>query len=124
MSMQHILEKTCDGINNYEIDIAYLAEINTRWRHNLGESTLRNTTKRYWKHSHILISETYIPWKTLYKPGGATILSLQPICNGIISSGQDLRELGRWSFTTVTGRQNNIVTIISAYRIYDVSIKM
>ena len=47
MSMQHILEKTCDGINNYEIDIAYLAEINTRWGHNLGESTLRNTTKRY-----------------------------------------------------------------------------
>ena len=57
----HTLENTCDGINSYEIDIACLAETNTHWKHHRGESTLRHTSKRHWKNSHLITSETDLP---------------------------------------------------------------
>ena len=67
---QYTLDNTCDGIDSYEIDIACLAETYTRWVHLRAKSTLRNTTKRHWNHSHIITSETEIPYKVLYKSGG------------------------------------------------------
>ena len=58
-------------------------------------------------------------WKELYNPVGTAIISLQPLCTGITSSGQNLHGLDRWSYITITGRQNNIIIIISAYRVCD-----
>ena len=113
------MENTYDGISSYEIDIACLAEKNTHWKHPRGASTLRQTSTRYWKHYHFITSETDLPWKALYKPGGTSIITQQPLCNGIINSGQDPHGLGRWFFITISGREKSIITIISAYRIYD-----
>ena len=62
------------------------------------------------------------PGKNYTNQGGTTILSLQPLCNRITTSGQDPHELSRWSFVTITGRDDSIVTIISAYRICETSI--
>ena len=89
------MKNTCDGIVSYEIDIACLAEPNTHWAYPLRESTLRNTTNRHWNHSHIITSETELPWKALYKQGGTVIITQQLICNGITSSIQDPYGLGR-----------------------------
>ena len=109
---QLTLENTCDCISSYEIDIACLAETNTHWKHPRGAATLRQTSKRHWKHSHFITSETDLPWKTLYKPGGIAIITQQPLCNGITNSGQDPHGLGRWSFITISGREKSIITII------------
>ena len=120
---QHTLENTCDGIGSYERDIACLAETNTRWKHYLGESILRSTSKHHWKHFYITTSETDLPEAALYKPGGTAIITQQPLCNGIINSGQDPHELGRWFYIIISGRDNSIITIISAYRIFDISVQ-
>ena len=120
---QLTLKNTCDGISSYEIDIAYLAETNTHWKHPRGASTLRQISKRHWKYSHFITSETDLPWKALYKPGGIAIITQQPLCNGITSSVQDPHGLGRWSFITISGREQPIITIISVYRVCDIQIQ-
>ena len=120
---QLTLENTCDEISSCEIDIACLAEKNTHWKHPRGASTLRQTSKRHWKHSHFITSETDLPWKALYKPGGTAIITQQPLCNGITTSGQDPHGLGRWSFIAIAGREQSIITIISAYRVCDIKFK-
>ena len=91
---QLTLENTCDEISSYEIDIACLAETNTHWKHPRGASILRQTSKRHWKHSHFITSETDLPWKALYKPDGTAIITQQPLCNSITTSGQDPHGLG------------------------------
>ena len=113
---------TCDEISSCEIDIACLAETNTHWKHR-GASTLRQTSKEHWKHSHFITSETDLPWKALYKPGGTAIITQQPLCNGITTSGQDPHGLGRWSFIIIAGREQSIITIISSYRVCDIKIQ-
>ena len=84
---QLTLENTCNDISSYEIDIACLAEKNTHWKHPRGASTLRQASKQHWKHSHFITSETDLPWKALYKPGGTVIITQQPLCNSIINYG-------------------------------------
>ena len=59
----------------------------------------------------------------MYKPGGTAIITQQPLCNGITTSGQDPHGLGRWLFITITGREQSIITIISAYRVCDINIQ-
>ena len=95
---------TCNEINNYEIDI-------------------RNTTKRDWIYSHISTSDTDIPWTNLYKPGG-----LQSYRYRLYTMESHLIRLGfTWIRSLVfhhcNWSKNNIVTIISAYRICGISIQ-
>ena len=116
---QLTLENTCDVISRYEIDIASLTETNTNWKHPGGASTLRQASKRHCKHHHFIISETDISWKALYKPGGTTIITQQPLFNGITNYGQDPHGFCRWSFITISGQEKSIIIIISAYRICD-----
>ena len=120
---QLTLENTSDGINSFEIDIACLAETNTHWKYSRDASTLRKTSKRHWKHSHFITSKTDLTWKALYKPDGTAIITQQSLYNGIINSGQDPHDLGRWFFITISGQKGSIVTIIFAYRICDIQIQ-
>ena len=120
---QRTLKSTCDDIGSYEIDITCLAETNTHQAHPLGESTLRNTINHHWNHSHITTSESESPWKALYKPGRTAIITQKTLCNGFTTSGQDLHGLGRWSYITITGRDQSILSIIFVYLIYDVVIQ-
>ena len=120
---QLTLENTYDGIGSYEIDISCLADTNTHWKHPRGVSTLRQTWKWYWKDSHFITSESDLHWNALYKPGGTTIITQQPLCNGITNSGQDPHSFGRWSFITIAGREQSIITIISKYRVCDIQIQ-
>ena len=59
----------------------------------------------------------------MYKPGGTAIITQQSLCNGITDSGQDPHCLGRWYYITISEREHSIITIISAYRIFDIQIQ-
>ena len=106
-----------DSIGQLEIDIACLAETNTNLKHPNSKASFHATTKRHCNHSHLITSETEIEWSDIYKPGGTAIITLPPFNLGITTSGSDPAGLGRWSYITITGRDNNTLTIISAYRV-------
>ena len=116
-SAHHTLELMCDSIGQLEIDIACLAETNTNLKHPNSKASFHATTKRHCNHSHLITSETEIEWSDIYKPGGTAIITLPPFNLGITTSGSDPAGLGRWSYITITGRDNNTLTIISAYRV-------
>ena len=121
---QHRLENTFDGISSYVMDIAYLAESNTHYKKlHRGESTLYHTSKRHWKHSHLITSETDLPWKALYKPGRTAIITQHPLCNGITASRQDPHGLSCLCYTTISVREHSIITVNSAYRLCDIQIQ-
>ena len=79
--------------------------------------------KRHWKHSHSITSERDIEWSDIYKPGGTAIITLPLFSLSITTSGSDPTGLGRWSYITISSRDNNKLTIISAYRVCQKSIK-
>ena len=78
--------------------------------------------KRHWTHSHSTTSETEIEWSDIYKPGGTAIITLPPFSSSITTSGSDPTRLGRWSYITISGRDNNKLSIISTYRVCQPSI--
>ena len=122
-SGHHTLELMCDSIGQLEIDIACLAETNTNWKHPNSKASFHATTKRHWTHSHSTTSETEIEWSAIHKPGGTAIITLPPFSSSITTSGSDPKGHGRRSYITITGRDNNKLTMISAYRVCQISIK-
>ena len=100
-----------------------MAETNTNWKHQSSKTSFQATKKRHWKHSHSITSETDIEWSDIYKPGGTAIITLPPFSPSITTSGSDPTGLGRWSYITISGRDNIKLTIISAYRVYQKTIK-
>ena len=42
--------------------------------------------------------------KTLYQPGGTTIITINVVSPRIIDSGLDPHGMGRWSYITINGR--------------------
>ena len=103
--------------DNKKFDIACLVDTNTRWKNSHREASLNAAKNRHWRHSHTTTSETDIEWSDIYKPGGTSILTLPPFSSGITNSGSVPHGLGRWSYISIKGRDNNYLTIISAYRV-------
>ena len=48
--------------------------------------------------------------------GGTSIRTLCPLYSGVTSSKSDLHRLDRQSYTTIKGRQGNILAIVYEYR--------
>ena len=122
-SGHHTLELVCDSIGQFKIDIAWLVETNTNWEHPSSKTSFQATNRRHWKHSRSITSETYIEWSDIYKPGVTAIITLPPFSPSITTSGNDPTGLGRWSYITISGRDNIKLTVLSTYRVSQKSIK-
>ena len=59
------LELICDSIGQLEIDIVCLVEITTHWKYPREEASLKVTSNRHWRYSHISTSQTEIKWTGL-----------------------------------------------------------
>ena len=112
----HTLLTTCIGMQDNQIDIAYMAETNTTWNHYKGKRQLNSIIRKQWKRAHITTSNIENKVTTLYQPGGTSIISTNKISPRIIDSGVDPQWIGRWSYITINGRNKKKLTIISAYR--------
>ena len=60
-------------------------------------------------------SNTNTIWKGDYKPGGTSITLTGRFSSTVINKGQDKSGLGRWTFTTILGENNNKTIIFNAY---------
>ena len=71
---------------------------------------------KFWSRKKLITSETDLTWQAKYKPGGTAMIVTNALSHKIIKSGQDPEGLGRWSITTIQGKNQNKVSIINAYR--------
>ncbi len=96
-------------------EIICLSETNTSW--NLFSSI--NNTKRIlhqvWKSSTFQVSQCAEKFRSTYQPGGTATIIANNWTSRITDRGEDPFHLGRWSYITLTGQWNKLITLITAY---------
>ena len=68
-------------------------------------------------------SESDLPFTRDFKPRGTTLATLNPISSSIISKGHDQWGLGRWTYTSILGKELPQTTLFNVYRPCKVSIE-
>ena len=111
------MEKLKKLILNYNIDITALTEVNKDWRKVGYNNSIWGATKGWKENRRIQTShnKTIKPGDSNYQVGGTAMMMLGDIRFGILSQGEDDRKLGRWSYITLTGKNNVITTIFTCY---------
>lgn len=66
---------------------------------------------------HLQVSQCLEKFKSTYKPGRTTTIVTNNRISRVIDRGEDPFHLGRWSYVTLTGKQNKIITLIMAFRV-------
>ena len=111
------MEKLKKFILDYDIDITSLSEVNKDWRKVPYDNTIWGATAGWAEHRRVQVShnKSISPGDSEYQVGGTAMLMLGDINFRISAQGEDSRKMGRWSFTTVTGKNNVTTTIFTCY---------
>ena len=75
-----------------------------------------NVTKSWVENGSSIASWNQRNHSSSVEPGGVLMLSKDRSTAHILKKGKDERNLGRWTWMTVKGKQNFITTIITTYR--------
>ena len=73
-------------------------------------------THRYWRRHSIVTSEIALQWNRVHKPGGTGMIIRQLLKHSITNDGEDSFNMGRWSYSTIRGRNKRRVTVITVYQ--------
>ena len=111
------------------VDVAGLAETNTCWQHPHLKDDFLSAIRRYYRQSKVVFGSPTlevdpVPSSETFQSGG----NLTMLHGGLVArvSGSDIQDpsgLGRWNGTTMTGRQGQSLTILTAYRVCSGSIR-
>ncbi len=103
--------------NDIGASIICLSEMNTSWNHFSQISNTKQILKRVWQHSALQISQCSEKIKSTYQPGGTAMITANKWTSRIKERGKDPFNLGRWSYMSLIGSQDRLITIITAYRV-------
>ena len=118
----HSLNELCSNGKSQEFNILLLAETNTHWKNKHAKDKFRNIIAQQWKRASVTTAETYLPWHSIYKPGGTAIITDNMIRSRKSQSGEDSHGSRRWSFITLQGQEGRHLTIISVYKVCSTTI--
>ena len=62
------------------------------------------------------ISNSNLKCNTYYKPGGTTMYTLNNISSAVLKKRNDKSGIGRWTFITILGKNNERTYIFTVYR--------
>lgn len=114
-SSKHL--EIAQDINRHAIDIFGMSEINIAWHNTPARSSLKERFRTCFESSHYSCSHNQDAlFKEPFQVGGTLTLTTGISCNRIITSGQDSRQLGRWSWVLIRGTEGITVRIITVYR--------
>jgi hypothetical protein len=107
----------------YDVDIIGLSETNTCWSHPHLQSDFKSAVRRFHKQSKVSFgfpSQTIDPCPNTesHQAGGNLTLVHGPMSSRV--HGPDISDssgLGRWSGFTLLGKENQKLTVITAYRV-------
>jgi hypothetical protein len=77
--------------------------------------SLQNIARQSFTHHSLQTATSSTKADRFYKPGGTLILAQGDMVGRIKDRGSD--SLGRWTWMKLVGRNNKIITIISAYQV-------
>ena len=103
-------------LSDNQVDIICLSELNLHWRLVPSSQQLRECLRGWWNRLHISLGyfQSY-PCNSTEQYGGECNLVMGDQASRVTGKGSD-RKMGRWTWTTLRGRNNSIVRVISAYR--------
>ena len=110
-----------ENLQTLRCGIFCASETNLNWAHHSNKRNIRQVFERGFVQVHMSTSSSAIGKHQEHKdmkylPGGSAIFTFDQWASKITTSGEDERQLGRWAYTTITGKNNRHITIISAYR--------
>ena len=105
----------CEKLKILQVDTGCLFEINLDTTKHQIKKLLYDTTDNIFKHSKLDITSSSVASENNFKPGG-TLIVTQGNCKGrVIKSGSN--PLGRWTYQTLSGKDQRNITIVSAYQV-------
>ena len=110
------LELVCDSMIKFNIVVAGLSETDLHFNNQQVKQSMQQVIRKFWSRKTIVTSEKNLTWKSKYKPGGTAMIVTNALSHNMTKSGQDPESLGRWSVTTIEGKNQNNVLIINIYR--------
>jgi hypothetical protein len=98
------------------IGVISLAETKLNWTNNVNHHTNR-WFRQTWDFSAISFSQVNEKFFSTFQPGGTLTSIVDHWTSRLRSKGQDPYGLGRWSYVTLRGKCDSLITIITAYRV-------
>ena len=102
----------------HEIDVVGMAETNTDWRTLPIENNLWNRTASWFQSRRISVSHNdKVAPKTgrYFQVGGTTTMLIDEMASRPLQPGSDEKGYGRWSWITLTGKDNRATRFVTAY---------
>jgi len=90
-----------------------IQEPNTKWTDHLHHH-IQRIFQQMFHHTALSTSNSTKPSNT-YQPGGTALTIVGPHATWLISSGQDTRSMGCWSYIELHSKHNKCLVIASAY---------
>lgn len=109
-----IIQDIYDG----KLDVLGCSEINIAWQNVSINSSVSRRFKSEFEHSRFIASNnrTDSPILRSTQYGGTLLGSIGHMACRIIDSGQDERNLGRWTWFAFVGKEGSLTRVVSLYR--------
>ena len=116
-------------LQSLHVNVAGLAETNTCWSHPHLRDNFVSVARQYYRQNKVVFGSPKancdpIPSNESFQPGGTVTFLHGTLVSRL--SGPDVQDpsgLGRWSGVTLAGRNNQHLTILTAYRVGSNSIR-
>jgi exonuclease III len=100
----------------YDIDVYMMAEVNVNWRIVGRRNSIWDISRRWFERQKVSAAYNQRDRScNKYQPGGAAIICKDDIALRAIKMGQDIKRLGRWTWTLFQGKHNRCTRVISVY---------
>jgi exonuclease III len=111
------LSEYLEEMKRMQSDAVCLSEINLDTNKNSTKKKLHAACRSAYKNYKLQFSSSAIPSQEEYKPGGTLSLINGVHYGRVIADGAD--PMGRWTFQTLSCKDNRNMTIICAYQVCD-----
>jgi hypothetical protein len=105
----------CEEIQASDIHLFAAAEHNLDTNKFAVRKCLQDTARKTFKQHSLQLATSSIPAEKFYKPGGTMIMAQGDIVGRIKERGSD--PLGRWTWIKLVGKDQKLITLISAYQV-------
>ena len=107
--------ETAQALTISSIDIWNFQETNVNWRSECL-SKCYDQFRRVYHHVRLSTSSSIITYRTLYQPGGTMSAVTDDHSGRVVETGSD-RDMGRWSYTRLMGKQGRFIMVVSVYQV-------
>ena len=99
------------------VDLVCLTEVNKDWRNVENDQTIWGATATWKDNRRVQVSQntTKPPQESEYLVGGTAMVAFDDLVFPISNQGQDSRNLGRWGFVTINGKNELKTSIFTCY---------